>query len=66
MPHRKIDPFFRRLFIVTAIIVTLLLLYTLTPVIVPFFFAFLLAYLLNPLSTQLLPTSSYHSSPRGR
>ena len=53
MPHRKIDPFFRRLFIVSVIIVVLLLLYTLTPVIVPFVFAFVLAYLLNPLVKKL-------------
>lgn len=53
MMHRAIDPFFRRLFIVTAIVVVLVLLYTLLPVIVPFVFAFVLAYLFNPLVKKL-------------
>ena len=53
MIHHSIDPFFRRLFIVTAIVISLLLLYILLPVIVPFLVAFVLAYLLNPLVKKL-------------
>ncbi|WP_227429719.1 AI-2E family transporter [Psychrobacter sp. I-STPA6b] len=53
MPIRSIDPFFRRAFIVTAIVCSLYILYLLTPVIIPFFSAFVLAYLVNPLVTRL-------------
>ncbi|WP_169392936.1 MULTISPECIES: AI-2E family transporter [Psychrobacter] len=53
MLHQPIDPFFRRLFFVTVIVLSLLLLHLMTPVIVPFFFAFVLAYLFNPLVRKL-------------
>lgn len=53
MTAQSIDPFFRRLFIVTAIVVGLALLYAMSPVIVPFVFAFVLAYLFNPLAKRL-------------
>lgn len=49
MMTQTIDPFFRRLFIVTAIVVALILLKLMLPVIVPFVVAFVLAYLFNPL-----------------
>ncbi|WP_230655882.1 AI-2E family transporter [Psychrobacter sp. I-STPA10] len=50
---KTIDPFFRRLFIVTAILISLYLLYLLTPVIIPFLSAFILAYLFNPIVKRL-------------
>lgn len=50
---QRIDPFFRRLFIVTAIVVALYLIYLLMPVIIPFVCAFVLAYLFNPLVKRL-------------
>lgn len=53
MKAQSIDPFFRRLFIVVAIIIGLILLYAMSPVIVPFLCAFVLAYLFNPLVKKL-------------
>lgn len=53
MITQSIDPFFRRLFFVIAIVVVLILLHLMTPVIVPFVFAFVLAYLFNPLVKRL-------------
>lgn len=53
MMTQPIDPFFRRLFIVTAIVVALILLKLMLPVIVPFVVAFVLAYLFNPLVRYL-------------
>ena len=53
MINQPIDPFFRRLFIVVAVVVTLFLLYLMMPVIIPFVIAFILAYLLNPLVKRL-------------
>ncbi|WP_435978913.1 AI-2E family transporter [Psychrobacter sp. DM4] len=53
MITQPIDPFFRRLFLVTIIVVSLILLYLLTPVIIPFLVAFILAYLFNPLVKRL-------------
>lgn len=53
MIHQSIDPFFRRLFLVTAIVVVLILLQLMMPVIVPFVVAFVLAYLFNPLVKRL-------------
>lgn len=53
MLHQPIDPFFRRLFFVTALVIAFFLLRLMTPVIVPFFFAFVLAYLFNPLVKRL-------------
>ncbi|WP_201535625.1 AI-2E family transporter [Psychrobacter ciconiae] len=53
MLHQPIDPFFRRLFFVTIIVIALLLLHLMMPVIIPFFFAFVLAYLFNPLVRRL-------------
>ena len=53
MITKTIDPFFRRIFIVTAIVISLYLLYLLTPVIIPFLSAFILAYLLNPIVKRL-------------
>lgn len=53
MKPQSIDPFFRRLFLVTAVVVTLILLYLMTPVIIPFGIAFVLAYLFNPLVKSL-------------
>ena len=53
MTDQSIDPFFRRLFIVVAIVTGLILLYAMTSVIVPFVCAFILAYLLNPLVRKL-------------
>lgn len=49
MINQRIDPFFRRLFIVVGLVVAVFLLYLMLPIIVPFVFAFFLAYLLNPL-----------------
>ncbi|MGP5100076.1 AI-2E family transporter [Psychrobacter celer] len=53
MINQTIDPFFRRLFIVAAMVVALFLLYLMMPVIIPFVFAFVLAYLFNPLVKRL-------------
>ncbi|MBF4488928.1 AI-2E family transporter [Psychrobacter sp. N25K4-3-2] len=53
MINQSIDPFFRRLFIVVALIITFVLLYLMLPVILPFIFAFVLAYLFNPLVKRL-------------
>lgn len=53
MINQTIDPFFRRLFIVAAMVVALFLLYLMMPVIIPFIFAFVLAYLFNPLVKRL-------------
>lgn len=53
MINQTIDPFFRRLFIVATIVIGLILLYLMTPVIIPFLCAFILAYLLNPLVIKL-------------
>lgn len=53
MITQPIDSFFRRLFIVVAMVVALFLLYLTMPVILPFFVAFVLAYLFNPLVRAL-------------
>lgn len=53
MITQPIDPFFRRLFFVIAIALTLVLLYLMMPVIIPFVIAFVLAYLFNPLVKRL-------------
>lgn len=53
MLNQPLDPFFRRLFIVTAMVVAVFLVYLMLPVIVPFLFAFGLAYLFNPLVKRL-------------
>lgn len=53
MINQSIDPFFRRLFIVTALVVAFILLHLMMPVIVPFVVAFVLAYLFNPLVRTL-------------
>ena len=53
MINQTIDPFFRRLFIVAAMVVALFLLYLMMPVIITFVFAFVLAYLFNPLVKRL-------------
>ena len=50
---QPMDPFFRRLFIVVAIVIGLILLYAMNPVIVPFVCAFVLAYLFNPIVKRL-------------
>ncbi len=53
MINQTIDPFFRRLFILVAIVVSFILLHLMTPVIMPFLMAFILAYLFNPLVKKL-------------
>ena len=53
MQTKPIDPFFRRLFIVVALVLFLWVIYELTPVIIPFVCAFILAYLFNPLVIRL-------------
>lgn len=53
MQVARVDPFFRRLFIVVAMVIGLGLLYLLIPVIVPFLCAFILAYLFNPVVTRM-------------
>ncbi|WP_201585750.1 AI-2E family transporter [Psychrobacter jeotgali] len=53
MINQPIDPFFRRFFIVIALLITLTLLYLMLPVIIPFVVAFVLAYLFNPLVKKL-------------
>lgn len=53
MINQPIDPFFRRLFFVTILIVSLVLLHLMMPVIIPFVIAFVLAYLFNPLVKRL-------------
>lgn len=53
MQVANIDPFFKRLAIVVAMVVFLYLIYLLTPVIIPFVCAFILAYLFNPLVTRM-------------
>ena len=53
MQVEKIDPFFKRLFVVVAIVLGLWLVYLLIPVILPFLSAFVLAYLLNPIVARL-------------
>ncbi|WP_201538446.1 AI-2E family transporter [Psychrobacter immobilis] len=53
MINQPIDPFFRRLFIVVGLVVSIFLLYLMLPVIVPFVVAFVLAYLFNPLVKRL-------------
>ena len=53
MINQPIDLFFRRLFIVVAMVVVVFLLYLMMPVIIPFVFAFVLAYLFNPLVKRL-------------
>lgn len=53
MYHQTFDPFFKRLFILTGIIISALILYSLIPVIIPFLAAFILAYLFNPLVKQM-------------
>ncbi|MBE0441986.1 MAG: AI-2E family transporter [Psychrobacter sp.] len=53
MTNQPIDLFFRRLFIVTTLVMVLVLLYLMMPVIIPFVFAFVLAYLFNPLVKRL-------------
>lgn len=53
MTTRPLDPFFRRLFILTVIVIALTTLYLLIPVIIPFLAAFALAYLFNPLVKML-------------
>ncbi len=53
MQSLRFDIFFRRLFILTALVVFLYALYLLIPVILPFIVAFILAYLLNPIVTTL-------------
>lgn len=50
---RHIDPFFYRLFVLTALGILLYVIYRLNMVIVPFICAFVLAYLLNPMVTIL-------------
>ncbi|WP_227538678.1 AI-2E family transporter, partial [Moraxella canis] len=49
----KIDPFFRRLFILAALCVFLYALFLMKAVIAPFIAAFILAYFLNPLVSRL-------------
>lgn len=51
--YLKFDIFFRRLFILLALIVFVYALYLMSPVIIPFVSAFFLAYLLNPVVTTL-------------
>ncbi|WP_434352703.1 AI-2E family transporter [Psychrobacter sp. HD31] len=53
MSHSSIDPFFRRLFIIVVIALSLLIVYKLAAVIIPFVFAFVLAYFFNPLVKRL-------------
>ena len=53
MKHQAIDPFFRRLFLVSALVLALILLHLMMPVIIPFVIAFVLAYLFNPLVKRL-------------
>ena len=53
MINQPIDPFFRRLFIVTALVISFILLHLMMPVIIPFVVAFVLAYLFNPLVKSL-------------
>ena len=53
MSVKSIDPFFRRIFIVAAILISLYLIYLLIPVIIPFLSAFILAYLFNPIVKRL-------------
>lgn len=53
MQIARIDPFFKRLFIVVTILISLWILYLLIPVIVPFLSAFIIAYLLNPIVARL-------------
>lgn len=53
MQIARIDPFFKRLFVVLAMVISLWILYLLIPVIVPFLSAFIIAYLLNPIVARL-------------
>lgn len=53
MLSKPIDPFFRRLYILVAMGLALILLYLMMPVIIPFVVAFFLAYLFNPLVKKL-------------
>lgn len=48
-----IDPFFKRLFVLVCIVIMLSGVYALASVIVPFVFAFVLAYFFNPLVKRL-------------
>ncbi|OOR87750.1 AI-2E family transporter [Moraxella caviae] len=49
----RLDPFFRRLFILTFLVLFLYALYLMKSVIAPFFAAFILAYFLNPLVSMV-------------
>ncbi len=49
MQVSKIDPFFRRLFVVSALLLAFFLIYEMSSVILPFVTAFILAYFFNPL-----------------
>lgn len=49
----RVDPFFKRLFVIVAMGIGLWLLYMLFPVIIPFLSAFIIAYLLNPIVARL-------------
>lgn len=53
MQQTKIDPFFRRLFILAGLGIFLYALFLMKPVIAPFATAFVLAYFLNPLVTKI-------------
>ncbi|TWV80243.1 AI-2E family transporter [Moraxella sp. VT-16-12] len=53
MPHRVIDPFFRRLIILAFVGGLLYALFLLRSVITPFVVAFIFAYMLNPLVSKL-------------
>lgn len=53
MQVAKVDPFFKRLFVIVGIAVSLWILYLLIPVIVPFLCAFIIAYLLNPIVARI-------------
>ncbi|MDO5652298.1 MAG: AI-2E family transporter [Moraxella sp.] len=49
----RLDPFFKRFFILLALLVSCYALYLMKPVIIPFVAAFFLAYLLNPVVSYL-------------
>ncbi|WP_296405181.1 AI-2E family transporter [Psychrobacter sp.] len=53
MQVARIDPFYKRIFVVVSVALGLWLLYLVFPVIVPFLCAFIIAYLLNPIVARL-------------
>lgn len=53
MQVAPMDPFFKRLAIVATMVIALYVIYLLTPVILPFVCAFILAYLFNPLVKRM-------------